>query len=181
MKTNEYTAQAEKFLMDTGTTLSVVEAVPQKKPLWAKGLNGINYSVTLKNAKGQYVFDFWGSIRDREMLEHAKEVDALQSKETPLYFKVMDFIKENGEKAENIPIRFRTVEVVKRLIQPTCCDILACMDILHEESFDDFCSSFGYDTDSITALKTYEAVKEQDRQLRRLFTYDELQALSEIQ
>jgi len=61
-------------------------------------------------------------------------------------------------------------------------DILACLDYMDSsETFADFCAGFGYDTDSITARDTYEAVKEQAQNLRRIFTPKQCEALSEIQ
>lgn len=41
-------------------------------------------------------------------------------------------------------------------------------------------SEYGYDIDSRTAEKTYKAVIEQDRQLRRLYDREELEQLEAI-
>lgn len=69
MKT-DYQKQAEQFLADTKTELEILKAIPQKKPLWHKEgeKHGINYSITLKNNKHSYTFDFWGSIADAEKI-----------------------------------------------------------------------------------------------------------------
>jgi len=87
-----YKKQGEDFLTETNTTLEVVEAVPQKSPLWTKEgeKHGINYSVTLKNDRHSYTFDFWGSVADKELLEKAQEVEEVQSAQTPLYFWVQE-------------------------------------------------------------------------------------------
>lgn len=139
---NEYKAQAEKFLADTGTTLEIVKAIPQKRPLWSKDdKHGINYYVTLKNNKGVYSFDFWGSVADAEKIKHGEG---------------------HGTK-------------------PQAYDILACLSPLYEDNFSDFCSAFGYAEDSITALKTFEALKEQDRNIRKLWDRSEIEKLNEIQ
>lgn len=47
-----------------------------------------------------------------------------------------------------------------------------CMDArayLDSKNFEDFCNNFGYDTDSIKALKTYKACKKQAEKCTRLF------------
>lgn len=57
-------------------------------------------------------------------------------------------------------------------------DILACLDCIDSsETFADFCAGFGYDTDSIIARNTYEAVREQGENLRRIFTRKQCEAL----
>lgn len=47
------------------------------------------------------------------------------------------------------------------------------------QSFADWCSDFGYDTDSRKALATYEACQQCADKLRRIFTHAEIAALSE--
>ena len=131
-----YEQQGKDFLKETETTINIMQAVPQKSPNWIKeGDNhGIHYSVTLKNERGEYVFNFWGSIEDR-----------------------------------------RTSK------RPLAYDVLACLDPLFEDNFEDFCDSYGYDSDSIRALKIFEACQEQERGLKRIFTEEQLQKLSDIQ
>jgi hypothetical protein len=48
------------------------------------------------------------------------------------------------------------------------------------ETFEEFCSWYGLDTDSISALKTYKAVKREFNGVNRLFS-DVLEQLQEIQ
>lgn len=68
----------------------------------------------------------------------------------------------------------------KKPIAPSDYSILACLNLLYEDSFEDFCNSFWYDQDNKNSKKTYNACIEEDRMLRKLFTEDELYALSEI-
>lgn len=180
---NEYTEKALDFLERTNTTLEVSVAVPQTSPLWTKKgeKHGIKYSVTLKNKNHTYVFDFWGSIRDAELVQFAQECVKRGNTNNPQGDKVLQFLKEN-----NIPIGLlrlapqRLVDTVKELVKPYEYDVLACLDILHEDSFEDFCAGFGYDNDSILAQKTFDAVREQDRNLRKLFDREELELLADI-
>jgi hypothetical protein len=65
--------------------------------------------------------------------------------------------------------------------QPSAYSVLACLTKYDVGSFDDFCSEFGYDTDSMSDLKTYKAVAKEYQSLKRLFTDEELELMSEIQ
>jgi hypothetical protein len=59
--------------------------------------------------------------------------------------------------------------------------ILACLDTFREgESFEDFCNSYGYSTDSIMAEKTYQAVQEQAEGLKKVLSPEAIKELNEI-
>lgn len=64
--------------------------------------------------------------------------------------------------------------------EPTNYDILACLDLVYEDSLEDWCSSYGYDADSRKAEGIYKKCLEQDRRLRRMFDRKELEMLVEI-
>lgn len=70
---------AAEFLMNTGATISIEKAVPQKQPLWAKKdeNHGINYWIVIKMDKNEYGFDFWGSIVDKEKNRKPTEASIL--------------------------------------------------------------------------------------------------------
>lgn len=70
-------------------------------------------------------------------------------------------------------------EQIKNSI-PTEYDILACLEIYIPDTFDDFCDEFGYDNDSISALNTYLACQRQWAALRKIFTKEQIEKLSEI-
>lgn len=63
---------------------------------------------------------------------------------------------------------------------PTAYDILACMTKYEPGTFEDFCSEYGYDTDSRSAEKTYQAVKGEYSNLCRLFSDADLELMQEI-
>jgi hypothetical protein len=63
---------------------------------------------------------------------------------------------------------------------PTMYDILTCLEKYGYNSFHDFCYEYGYNEDSIKALKTYKAVKREFKGVNRLFA-DVLEQLQEIQ
>ena len=54
------------------------------------------------------------------------------------------------------------------------------MDDVSNMDFKEFCSEFGYDNDSIKALRTFEACKEQTKNFNRLFNEEEREILREL-
>lgn len=184
MKTQDkYLEKALNFLERTNTTLEVVEAVPQTSPLWAeKGeKHGIKYSVTLKNKYHTYVFDYWGSIRDAELVEFTDYCVKRGNTDNSYGYKVLEFLNDNNVNVKLlISAPKRLVDTVRELVKPNEYDILACLDVLYEDTFEDFCLSYGYSTDSIKALKTFDAVREQDRNLKKLFNFKDLELLADI-
>ena len=63
---------------------------------------------------------------------------------------------------------------------PNSYDVLACLTKYDPGNFENFCSDFGYDTDSKKAEKTYLAVKDEYLNVTRLFTDSEIEILNEI-
>lgn len=65
---------------------------------------------------------------------------------------------------------------------PTVKDVLYSflMDDVTGLTFNDFCNEFGYDNDSIKALKTYQACEEQTKNFNRLFDEEEREILREL-
>lgn len=64
--------------------------------------------------------------------------------------------------------------------EPTAYSVLACLTKYDVGSFEDFCSEFGYDTDSRTAERTYKAVCKEFAGISKLFTTEQLEQLQEI-
>jgi len=64
--------------------------------------------------------------------------------------------------------------------KPSMYDVLACLTKYDPGSFENFCSEYGYDTDSRKAEKTYKAVCKEFAAIERLF-WDILDELQEIQ
>lgn len=63
---------------------------------------------------------------------------------------------------------------------PSSYDVLCAITKYDPETFEDFCSSYGYDEDSRSAEKTYRAVKKEYNAMKRLFSQEELEILSYI-
>lgn len=64
--------------------------------------------------------------------------------------------------------------------EPTMYDVLACLTKYDPGTFENFCSDFGYNTDSRSAERTYKAVCKEWQAVERLFgdILDELQEIS---
>ena len=58
----------------------------------------------------------------------------------------------------------------ERNIEPTAYDVLACLQKYDVGTFKDFCDDFGYDNDSIKALKTYKAVVSEYNHVINMFS-----------
>lgn len=64
---------------------------------------------------------------------------------------------------------------------PSAYDILTCLTKYDPVSFEDFCSDFGYDSDSRSAEKIYKAVAKEWKAIDKLFTSEQIELLQEIQ
>lgn len=64
---------------------------------------------------------------------------------------------------------------------PTAYDVLACLQKYDVGDFEDFCSDFGYDTDSRKAEKTYKAVVKEYDNVCKIWSDKEIEDLQEIQ
>lgn len=65
--------------------------------------------------------------------------------------------------------------------EPTMYDVLASITKYNPGSFENFCSEFGYNSDSIRGFKIYNGVVDEWYEMSRMFTPEELELLQEIQ
>jgi hypothetical protein len=67
-------------------------------------------------------------------------------------------------------------------LAPSPYSVLACLssDVHTPETFEDFCSEYGYDEDSRKAFHTFKAANRLAVRLRAFFSEAEIEALSEI-
>lgn len=95
-------------------------------------------------------------------------------------------IKNINDVARHIRI-FRNIKFGAKLdkvqlpITPTIYDILVCLTKQDPDSFENFCSEYGYDTYSGKAEKTYNAVCDEWLNVSRLFNDEQLEVLQLIQ
>ena len=179
---DKYEKQAAAFLKKTGSMIKVElpTETEVKRPLWYKPGDATmqQYRVTLSNNRGSYTFDFYDSIHNTETL---KAIDQAMNDPNPHNIAMMRVQREllDGKSVSRHYLHKHYGKIIDKA-RPSAYTILACLDQLYADSFEDFCDEFGYDTDSRIAKATYNAMLEQDHMLRRLFTTDELEKLAEI-
>lgn len=180
MKT-DYEKQTKDFLTKTGVMF------------WAKFLRYDKYfpddkegrdiyEITLERGQRKFVFTFGQSINNSVYkcvnsdgkTTHEFKRDRLKScfdskgRFQPLLFHRNIFPLNSEEK-------------ILEPKAPTAYDVLACLQKYDVGTFEQFCSEFGYDTDSRTAEKTYHAVKNEYVNVCALWNEAEVLELQEIQ
>ena len=139
----EYEVEAMGFLRDTETMIEI-KFIGKVKPDWqTKPVN--TYQVTLKNKNYTYTFNFYASLHDTY---------------GPTDKRNWDYRAEAKHKQTQAN-KFRVY------------DVIACLDVDCSEDFVDWCDIYGYDSDSRSAHKTYEAIREETRALKKLWRTEE--------
>jgi len=171
----KYSEQGTEFLRLTDTTIAI-ELMGLDVPEW-DGKKHNKYEITLKNKKHSYIFYFWDSLFNTEKSK--------KDKPTLLQFYCNEF-------AKNKPLLYCTgipsykLDEVKKAYNksydtfPTAYDILAAVTKYDCGTFSDFCANFGYDEDSRTAERTYIACINEQKNIERLFTNEQMEALQQI-
>lgn len=72
-------------------------------------------------------------------------------------------------------------ETGKRVLHAYAYDVLACLTKDNPGMFSDFCSEYGYDTDSRKAFSIYEDVCEEWNRVSSFFSASEIEEMKEIQ
>lgn len=176
-KTN-YQQQATDFLAATGTTLTVTFLKHGKHFDDDKDDRDI-YQCELKRGSRSYKFNFGQSIACSGEYQVRK---GLQNKvwcEDATGGKICLNAKEFKALKWMTGIE-RDILKNPDFAAPTAYSILSCLTKYDCGSFKDFCSEFGYDTDSKKAEKTYNAVKDEYTNVCALFTDKEIEQLQEI-
>lgn len=80
MNTNKYNKLANDFCLNTGTEITVRLSKEQKKPNWGTPVDNrhLHYIVEIKNKKGGFSFDYWGSINDYEKVYKYKDINYIK-------------------------------------------------------------------------------------------------------
>lgn len=168
---NEYQKQAQDFLIKTSTSFSAV-LIGTRKYFPGDEEERDVYSVELSNERHCYAFEFGDSLHNTQVRTGTY---------IPPFFKYKSCKRkefENGTLPELVKVRAAALKVYR---PPVAYDILTCLGINDFCSFEDFCAEFGYDKDSRAAMDTCRKVQEQARNLKLLFTEEELELLGEIQ
>ena len=168
----EYEAQAKQFLIDCNATMEIRFIGKEVPPHWLSETKPHNkYLFTITTPKGKYTSYFWDSLWNT-MVSEMTQNDYARKK-----YKMNWDVLNYQEKVKVI----KELNVLKANAIPTEYDILAAVEKYSYDSFSDFCSEFGYSTDSISARETFLACGEEYAGLRRIFTEEQMEKMREIQ
>lgn len=175
---SEYTEQAEQFIAKHELEFRAV-LIGNDCPIFCKDaeenrdmdkvnvyprrthLHGKHYRCTFsRKEKSHFAVDIWNSYADEEQ----------------------NYFCTGGRNWPSLAVDYRMADKYKgkKPVKVQAYDVLACITKSDPGTFDDFCSEFGYDTDSRKAEQVYYAVVKEWRNVERFFTTDELTELQEI-
>jgi hypothetical protein len=177
---NEYIKQATDFLTKTNTTL-VVEYLRHGKHFEDDKENRDIYECTLKRGDRQYMFEFGQSLngsgffymRGKRRTEIDRKYLLAEYKKNLMHHIGIESARDFNPSNKSDYIHYPK--------EPNAYDIFACMQKYDIGTFEDFCTEFGYDTDSKKAEKIYKAVEHEYIKLCSLFSPEEMEELQEIQ
>lgn len=151
---DEYIKQATDFLQKTYSKMKIEYVGLAVNKEWKEKEKRCLYEITLTSPRGSMTFDFWDSIRNTRI-------------------KTMPFDAYNVQASKELAAK-------KKAAVPSVYDVLACLQKCDPGTFENFCSDYGYDEDSRTAIRVYLAVQNEYTQLTRLFTPEQMEELAEI-
>ena len=172
---SKYDIQAKRFLEKTNTELKI-EFKENAKYFYDDKEPRDIYNITLIRGNRKYTFTFGNSINDSGFYvmigrsKHPLPISKLKDKN------IIFFIRQNINSGF-IP----KVDKIHYPVAPSPYDILACLEKYDYDSFEDFCSQLGYDTDSRNAERIYNACKDQYLHLISLYNEEEMEMLRDIQ
>lgn len=95
---------------------------------------------------------------------------------------LITFSRKLGDRVKRFSLSFwNSLKDMEEGNKPHPYDVLACIQKYDPGDLKDFCSDFGYDTDSIKANRTYKAVVQEWAKVAGFFSLGELSELQEIQ
>lgn len=177
METN-YEKQATDFLEKTGCKMTITYKENRRYFPDDKEARDV-YDVKIERGSRVWKFEFGNSIKNSEFVA----VYGKTKYPIPASFRE----KSNSEIALyvkwNLQSDFGTVKAdrIIRPVPPSEYSVLACLTKFDPGSFEDFCSEYGYDSDSKTADRVYAAVKEEWLNVCRIWSDSEIEELCEIQ
>lgn len=177
METN-YEKQATDFLEKTGCKMEIKFKENRRYFLDDKEARDV-YDVKIERGKRVWEFEFGNSIADSEFVAvYGRSRYKIPSEmRTKTLHEIKRYVKLN------LQSDFGRVAADKIIMPkpPTSYDVLACLTKYDVGTLDDFCREFGYDSDSKSAERVYEAVKEEWLNVCRIWNDSEIEELAEIQ
>lgn len=179
METNVYQKQALDFLEKTGTKMEIkflktgYHFADDKKNDVKRDI----YFVTIMRESRKISFEFGNSIYNSGFYV------TIGKNKYPIERKYLEKSKTEIERYIKNTIRFDYISKLDSIHYPKApneYDILACLQKYDVGTFEDFCSEFGYDEDSITANKTYKEVCNEFKDVQTIWSDEEIKLLQEI-
>jgi hypothetical protein len=172
---DEYELRAEEFLRKTKTEFKVeflrFGLFFQDKE--EKDKRDI-YLITLKRGERVFKFEFGNSINE------SGEYILYPSLER-IHLSLNSFGKPNKNIKGFGLLNNENSKKNLNFKNPSAYDVLACLTKYQPEDFKNFCDEFGYNEDSRTAEKIYNAVLNEWNNIKMLYTDEEILKLQEIQ
>lgn len=168
-----YEQQALDFMDSTDTTFTAEFLENGKHFDDDKDVRDI-YKITLKRGERKYSFNFGQSIINSQYYQDIRIKErtyTLSGGCRTGKYSINDIYKYTSGGND--------LKLIKGKI-PTAYDVLTCIEKYPVYDFNDFCSNYGYDTDSRKAYKIYKAVKKESENIHILFNDHELELLREI-
>ncbi len=174
MKTtiSEYEQTAIDFLAKHEITFEA-KFLRHGSMLWdKKGETRDIYTLILRRERHNFSVEFGQSI--------AHSDEWLVNDKLPKFRKTFNDKIAAHNFAAKIGNRFNVIKNPNKEV-PTAYSLLTSITKNDPGTFDEFCSEYGYDNDSISANETWKAVKEEWFNVRDFFSRTELEELQEIQ
>lgn len=186
----EYDIQANNFLEATNTVIN-------KEYIGTYNRNDFgvrdNYKITITRGSRSINFEFSQSLQNsgryhivRNKKSMYKDILAISQSDT-LYgvrsantLFVVEAKYSKDDILRNINDTVLDIVLNENRGAPSNYDILACLQKYPVDSLENFCSDFGYDTDSIKANSLYLAVQKEYMQVASIWNDSELEQLQEI-
>ena len=181
---NEYEKQAVDFLDKTGASFEC-EFVKFGKHFDGDTENRDVYKITLKRGSRQFSFDFGQSLNDSGLKFKNKNTGRIYcTVPTEEYVKSLTngkfTLKSKMLLRRHLPFPPASCDTFKVPVAPSAYSVLACLTKYEVGTFEDFCSDFGYSTDSKRAEKTYKAALNEYQNVCVLWNENEIEQLAEI-
>lgn len=185
MKTLEtdYTKQATDFLIKCNTTITVKFIKNDFHFPGDKDKRDI-YEIELKRGNRIATFIFGQSLNDSgfyyQYISNKRQFPLDRKYLSKDYFKGKSFGLVGTIKMNDGNFNPK-IDTIHYPVAPNAYDLLASITKYEVGTFEDFCGEYGYDEDSRTAEKTYNAVKEEYLKVISIFNESEIEELQEIQ
>ena len=169
---NEYVKQAKDFLTSCNATMEIKYA-GLETPNWDNKPH-CTYDCTIKTPRGTMMVHFYDSLHNTEIFSM-----------TPNDYLTKNLRIHPGCATYQQKVKaLKAVEKMRAEATPTEYDILACLQLYDVGSMDDFMDEFGYEIkcveDMTNFINTYNAVVKEYHDVRRCFTEEQIEAMSEI-